>query len=78
MIDVANRYRARAEFYKERMIKYLKEYEQLYFEYLNFGSGIDAIRPENNGYSASIWLGDNDCCDGKTLSEKYQGNNGCR
>jgi hypothetical protein len=47
-------------------------------EYLNFGSGIDAIRPENNGYSASIWLGDSDCCDGKTLSEKYQGNNGCR
>jgi hypothetical protein len=78
MIDVANRYRARAEFYKERMIKYLKENQQLYFEYLNFGSGIDAIRPENNGYSASIWLGDSDCYDGKTLSEKYQGNNGCR
>jgi hypothetical protein len=78
MIDVANRYRARAEFYKERMIKYLKQNQQLYFEYLNFGSGIDTIRPEQNGYSASIWLGDSDCCDNRTLSEKYQGNNGCR
>jgi len=78
MIDVANRYRARAEFYKERMIKYLRQNQQLYFEYLNFGSGIDTIRPEHNGYSASIWLGDGDCCDNRPFSEKYQGNNGCR
>ena len=35
MIDVANRYKARAEFYKQRMIKYLKEYSTTYPEYLN-------------------------------------------
>lgn len=78
MIDVANRYRARAEFYKERMIKYLRQNQQLYFEYLNFGSGIDTIRPQFNGYSSSIWLGEGSCCDNRPFSEIYQGNNGCK
>jgi hypothetical protein len=76
MIDVANRYRARAEFYKQRLIKYLKQNNVLYPLYLNFGSGIDAIKPENDGYTASIFLGDNYCCKGeKTFKELYQGNN---
>jgi hypothetical protein len=76
MIDVANRYRARAEFYKQRLIKYLKQNNVLYPLYLNFGSGIDAIKPENDGYTASIYLGDNYCCKGeKTYKELYQGNN---
>lgn len=76
MIDVANRYRARAEFYKQRLIKYLKQNNVLYPLYLNFGSGIDAIKPENDGYTASIYLGDNYCCKGeKTFKELYQGNN---
>ena len=76
MIDVANRYRARAEFYKQRLIKYLKQNNVLYPLYLNFGSGIDAIKPENDGYTASIYLGDNYCCKGeRTYKELYQGNN---
>jgi hypothetical protein len=76
MIDVANRYRARAEFYKQRLIKYLKQNNVLYPLYLNFGSGIDAIKPENDGYTASIYLGDNYCCKGeKTFKELYQGDN---
>jgi hypothetical protein len=77
MIDVANRYKARAEFYKQRMIKYLKEYSTLYPEYLNPGSGIDAIHPENDAYTTSVWLGDFDCCAGKSFEELYQGNRGC-
>jgi hypothetical protein len=76
MIDVANRYRARAEFYKQRLIKYLKQNNVLYPQYLNFGSGIDAIKPENDGYTASVYLGDSYCCGGaKTFKELYQGNN---
>lgn len=76
MIDVANRYRARAEFYKQRLIKYLKQNNVLYPLYLNFGSGIDAIKPENDGYTASIYLGDNYCCKGeKTFVQLYQSNN---
>lgn len=76
MIDVANRYKARAEFYKQRLIKYLKQNNVLYPLYLNFGSGIDAIKPEHDGYTASIYLGENYCCKGaKTFKEMYQGNN---
>jgi hypothetical protein len=84
MIDVANRYRARAEFYKQRLIKYLKQNNALYPNYLNFGSGIDSIKPDNEGYTVSMWLGDNGCCgedfDGKhrkSFEERYQGNIGC-
>jgi hypothetical protein len=83
MIDVANRYRARAEFYKQRLIKYLKQNNALYPNYLNFGSGIDSIKPDNEGYSVSMWLGDACCVDDydnknrKTFEERYQGNIGC-
>ncbi len=84
MIDVANRYRARAEFYKQRLIKYLKQNNALYPNYLNFGSGIDSIKPDNEGYTVSMWLGDNGCCGEdfdvkhrKSFEERYQGNIGC-
>ena len=83
MIDVANRYRARAEFYKQRLIKYLKQNNALYPNYLNFGSGIDSIKPDNEGYTVSMWLGDACCNDDyegkhkKTFEERYQGNIGC-
>ena len=77
MIDVANRYKSRAEFYKQRMIKYLRENATLYNEYLNPGSGIDTIQPENDAYTTSIWLGDKSCCEGKSFEQKYQGNRGC-
>jgi hypothetical protein len=83
MIDVANRYKARAEFYKQRLIKYLKQNNALYPNYLNFGSGIDSIKPDNEGYTVSMYLGDaccNDDYDGKnkkTFEERYQGNIGC-
>jgi len=83
MIDVANRYRARAEFYKQRLIKYLKQNNALYPNYLNFGSGIDSIKPDNEGYTVSMYLGDACCNDDyegknkKTFEERYQGNIGC-
>ena len=82
MIDVANRYRARAEFYKQRLIKYLKQNNASYPNYLNFGSGIDSIKPDNDGYTVSMWLGDNGCCGDdsrhrKSFEERYQGNIGC-
>jgi hypothetical protein len=76
MIDIANRYKARAEFYKQRLIKYLKQNQTLYPEYLNYGAGYDAIKPENDGYTASIWLSDPYCCKGeKIFRELYQGDN---
>jgi hypothetical protein len=76
MIDVANRYRARAEYYKQRLIKYLRQNSTLYPEYLTWGGGIDVVRPELDGYTASIYLGNVSCCTGKhTFEERYQGNN---
>ena len=84
MIDVANRYKARAEFYKQRLIKYLKQNNAFYPNYLNFGSGIDSIKPDNEGYTVSMYLGDACCNDDdyegkrkRTFEERYQGNIGC-
>jgi hypothetical protein len=78
LLDIANRYKARAEFYKQRLIKYLKEQSANgnFPLYLNWGPGIDAIKPDNDAYRASIWLGDDYCCKGEvTFKEMYQGNN---
>lgn len=78
MIDVANRYRTRAEFYKQRLIKYLRQNNTLFPEYLNYTSGIDTILPDLEGYTTSLFLDDDcNCWDKKPLSEKYQGKIGC-
>lgn len=76
MIDVADRYKARAEFYKQRLVKYLMEKSgfNLFPEYNNPGSTYDTIIPDREAYTTTIWLGDDDCCKGKTFEEKYQGN----
>jgi hypothetical protein len=77
MIDVANRYRTRAEFYKQRLIKYLRQNNTLFPEYLNFTSGIDTIVPDLEGYTSSLYLDDYCACDKKSLEQKYQGKIGC-
>lgn len=77
LTDVANRYAARAEFYKQRLIKYLKQENQAnakFPEYSNPGTGVDVFVPENEGYTTTIWLGDDCGCAGKTFEEMYQGN----
>lgn len=61
MIDVANRYKARAEFYKDRLILYIKETASkgvLFQEYINPGSGVDTIHPERQAYTISVHLDD--------------------
>jgi hypothetical protein len=72
MIDVANRYKSRAEFYKQRLVMYLKEKSgtNIFPLYNNPGSGYDVIVPDNEAYTTSIWLGDDDCCAGKSFEEK--------
>lgn len=66
MIDVANHYKARGEFYKQRLILYLKQNasSNLFPEYFNPVSGVDTIQPENDGYTTTIWLGDDCGCKG--------------
>lgn len=63
LIDIANKYRIRAEFYSERLNKYLKQNatESLFPEYLQPGSGVDTILPETNSYTMPIWLGNSEC-----------------
>lgn len=78
LIDVANRYRSRAEFYKQRTIKFLRQNaaQGKYPQYVNFGVGIDKIRPERDAYSASMWLGDDIYFNSQrpiSFEEKYQG-----
>lgn len=76
MIDVADRYKTRAEFYRQRLLKYLKEKGRtnVFPLYNNPGNTYDTMIPDNEAYTTSIWLGDDDCCKGKSFKDRYQGN----
>lgn len=79
LLDISARYRKRAEFYAERMVKFLKQNAAngKYSLYLNPGSGLDAIHPDNSAYSTTIYLGDCEGCgSGLSFEEKYQGQTG--
>jgi len=79
LIDVASRYRTRAEFYTQRLIKHLKQVSSTsdkFQEYVNYGSGVDIIKPDHDAYQASIWLGDDCDCKPMSFEERYQGENG--
>jgi hypothetical protein len=52
------KYTSMAEFYKTRMIGYLKENYNLFYEYINTGSAYDTIFPEEKAYTCPIYLGD--------------------
>lgn len=51
------RYKDNAEFYKTRLINYLRENYTLFPEYFSPGVGYDVIIPENRGYTCPIFLG---------------------
>ncbi len=54
---ISSSYKQTAEFYKQRMIDYLRENYLLYSEYFNTGSGYDTIFPELKAYTCPIYLG---------------------
>jgi hypothetical protein len=59
LIDLSNRYKDRAEFYAERLRKYLMQYASQYFsEYLNGNNTIDSLRPGHKAFTNPIYLGD--------------------
>jgi hypothetical protein len=69
LVDISTFYKKRAEYYSERLVKYLKANAtaELFPEYINSGTDIDDIHPDNSGYKTSIYLGDvdrDDTCDG--------------
>ena len=55
---ISNQYKETAEFYKQRLINYLRENYTLYAEYFQPGSGYDVIFPETKAYTCPIYLGD--------------------
>jgi len=55
---IEQKYKSLAEFYKTRLIKYLQENYTLFFQYLNTGSGLDVIFPEEKAYTSPLYLGE--------------------
>lgn len=54
---ISSGFKADGEFYKQRLINYLRENYTLYSEYYNTGSGYDVIFPELKAYTCPIYLG---------------------
>lgn len=46
-----------AEYYSNRLVKYLNENSINYPKYLNPGTGMDTIYPKTNSFTCSIYLG---------------------
>ncbi len=66
LIDISNKYKNRAEFYAERMRKWIiNNAATMFSEYLNPGNGVDTINPSNRSFTTGIYLGDrrDDCID---------------
>lgn len=64
MMDVANRYKTRGEYYANRLRLYLIQNSTLFPEYLQPGNGIDTVNPDLKGFTMNIYLGpDHGYCD---------------
>lgn len=64
LIDISNHHRKRAEWYGERLRKYLIQTstESVLPEYRSPGDTIDTITPENTTFTMPIYLGDDYGC----------------
>jgi hypothetical protein len=51
------KYMENGEFYKQRLIDYLRENAELFPQYLDYGSGFDDIAPQTKAYTSPIYLG---------------------
>lgn len=59
LIDLSNKYKSRAEFYAQRMRLWIVQNAPQFFpEYLNPGSTIDTITPEQRAFTMPVYLGD--------------------
>lgn len=62
LIDIANIYQNEAEFYGNRLKKYLQQNATSLPEYNSPGNGIDTIYPEQKSFTIPIYLGGDDYC----------------
>lgn len=63
LIDLANRYKSKAEYYGNRMKYFLIDQSsrsQKYPEYTNPGSTVDTITPDQRQFTMPIYMGDSD------------------
>lgn len=64
LIDLANRYKSKAEYYGNRMKLFVKDQSSRllkYPEYINPGSSVDTVTPEHQSFTNPIYLGDDGC-----------------
>lgn len=54
---ISSQHKQSAEFYKTRLINYLRQNYTLYAQYMEPGEGLDVIFPEKKAYSCPIYLG---------------------
>ena len=64
IIQMADKYKKRAEWYGQRMADYLLENHTLFPEYDTPGTGVDVFLPETNAYETPFYMGDDCGCDG--------------
>jgi hypothetical protein len=65
-LTVNNQYRVRAEFYKERLKRYLTQNAPTLFpQYNSYVAGIDVVQPERSTFTLPIYLGSHGCEDRK-------------
>lgn len=71
LVSLSDRYKRRAEFYAERMKRYLIEESARgnFPEYVNPGNRADTIHPYGGTFSLPIYLGDSDCGCGNNPQE---------
>jgi hypothetical protein len=63
LIDLSNKYRNRAEFYQNRLKKYLQQNAHISFpEYYSPGNGIDTVYPDPKSFTIPIYLGGAEDC----------------
>lgn len=68
-----NFYSERAEFYKQRLINYLRANYTLFGEYSSPGCGWDVMKPVKMGYECPIYVGDvyEPCCNQTSAEGAY-------
>ena len=79
VIQLADKYRKRAEYYTQKLADYLIENHTLFPEYDSPGNGFDTVIPEKAQYNTPFYLGDDcGCSDGSYQVSDSKYKRGCR
>lgn len=71
LMQLSQKYMDKAEFYRNRLVNYLKANDTSFAEYYNYNTEDDDITPLGHGFATSIYLGDDDDqCDPASYLQK--------